>query len=459
MTLWGGFTRYENELDSRAIVAKDELIQAKGYFIFPSELFENINKNDENLNTTLQKTFNNIESSAEGTQSQKNFKGLFSDIDLNSNNLGSDVKSRNARLVKIIDAIGNLKLTYNNNTIDAFGDAYEYLIFLYASSAKKSSGGEFFTPQEVSNLLAKITLHNNPKPNKVYDPACGSGSLLLQFKKILPEDPSVGYFGQEINLTTYNLARMNMILHDVNFTQFNIALGDTLINPQLEEDEPFHIVVSNPPYSKKWIGDSDITLINDNRYAPAGILAPKSKADFAFIMHSLSWIDNTGCGAIVVFPGILYRSGAEAKIRKYLIDNNYVDCIIALSENLFFGTGIATNIMVLKKNKKDYCTLFIDARDCFTKVTNKNKLSDENINEILKLYKNRANVAHKVALINNGQIQENNYNLSVQSYVEAKDDREQIDIKALNSKICETVARQNELRIQIDLIVRELELV
>lgn len=451
---------YENLSDEMAENGRDTVINAKGFFIKPSHLFSNIfkNANLENLNEKLSVVFKEIESSANGSESEKSFKGLFDDLDLYSNKLGADNKERNKKILKIMETISELDLHYNENEIDAFGDAYEFLMTMYASNAGKS-GGEFFTPQEVSKLLVEITLYNNAKPNKVYDPACGSGSLLLQYKKSLKSDPKKGYFGQEINITTYNLARMNMFLHDVNYTRFDIAHGDTLISPSEnhKELEPFDAIVSNPPYSTKWEGKDNALLINDERFNKAGVLAPTSKADLAFVMHSLSWLSEKGSAAIVCFPGVMYRSGAEKEIRKYIIEENFVDCVISLAPNLFFGTSIAVCILVLRKNKTDKNTLFINANEEFIKVTNKNMLSKENLENILKLYTDRVEVPHLSKLVSIEEIAKNDYNLSVSSYVEAKDTREIIDIKALNKEIEEIVKRQSVLRNQIDSLVRELE--
>ena len=453
--------KYSELSDSDAEEAREDLVRTKGYFIFPSELFCNVRlkaENDENLNETLEKVFRNIEGSALGTDSEKCFKGLFDDIDVNSNKLGATVPKRNEKLVKLLNGVGEMKLgDYQDNTIDAFGDAYEYLMGMYASNAGKS-GGEYYTPQEVSELLTKITLVGKTAVNKVYDPACGSGSLLLNFAKILGKDNvRLGFFGQEINLTTYNLCRINMFLHDIEYDKFDIELGDTLIDPHHWDDEPFEAIVSNPPYSIKWEGDANPLLINDERFSPAGVLAPKSKADLAFIMHCLSWLSTNGTAAIVCFPGIMYRGGAEKKIRKYLIDNNFVDCIIQLPGNLFYGTPIATCIMVLKKCKSENSTLFIDASKECIKVTNNNKLTEENINNILSTFKNREDKDYYSKLVSNNEIAENDYNLSVSSYVEAEDTREKIDINLLNIEIKGIIEKEEKLRTEIDKIIAEIE--
>lgn len=440
---------------------REEMVRTKGFFILPSELFCNVLKKaptDENLNETLERVFRNIEESAQGTESEDDFKGLFADIDVNSNKLGGSVAKRNEKLVALMNGIAEMKLgNYQDNTIDAFGDAYEFLMGMYASNAGKS-GGEYFTPQEVSELLTRIAVVGKTEINKIYDPACGSGSLLLKAAKVLGRDAvRQGYYGQEINITTYNLCRINMFLHDVGYEKFDIAHGDTLIEPQHWDDEPFEVIVSNPPYSIKWEGKDNALLINDPRFAPAGVLAPKSKADLAFIMHSLSWLATDGTASIVCFPGIMYRGGAEKKIRKYLIDNNYIDCIIQLPSNLFYGTSIATCIMVLKKSKKDNSTLFIDASKEFVKITNNNKLTDENISNILSLYTERKDKEYVCRLVPNSEIEEQDYNLSVSTYVEQENTREEIDIKALNAEIKEIVAKEVALRAEIDKIIAEIE--
>ena len=456
---------YAKLSDEEALTAKDDIVKEKGFFILPSQLFctvlEKAQQDNTDLNEKLAKIFKEIEGSALGSDSEDDFKGLFDDIDVNSNKLGATVIKRNEMLVKLMNGIASMNLgngEYSDNSIDAFGDAYEYLMGMYASNAGKS-GGEYYTPQEVSELLTKITLVGKTTVNKVYDPACGSGSLLLNFSKILgPNNVRLGFYGQEINITTYNLCRINMFLHDVPYDKFNIKLGDTLLDPKHWDDEPFEAIVSNPPYSIKWEGDDNPILINDQRFSPAGVLAPKGKADLAFIMHSLSWLATNGTAAIVCFPGIMYRGGAEQKIRKYLIDNNYIDCIIQLPDNLFFGTSIATCIMVLKKGKAENKTLFIDASKECIKVTNSNKLSPQNIENILKVFTDRKEKIDYVSrLVPNDEISQNEYNLSVSTYVEAEDTREVIDIKALNKQIAEIVARENILRAEIDKIIKEIE--
>jgi type I restriction enzyme M protein len=447
--------------DKDAEQGRRETVAEKGFYILPSNLFENVReraRHDENLNETLSRVFRSIESSAVGAASEDDLKGLFDDLDVNSSKLGPTVARRNERLVKLLDAVGELQLgTFADNTIDAFGDAYEYLMGMYASSAGKS-GGEYYTPQEVSELLARIAVYGKTEVNKVYDPACGSGSLLLKFAKVLGTDNvRQGFFGQEINLTTYNLCRINMFLHDVNYEKFDIAHGDTLTDPQHWDDEPFEAIVSNPPYSTKWDGDANPLLINDPRYSPAGVLAPKSRADLAFTMHVLNWLAVNGTAAIVQFPGVLYRGGAEQKIRKYLIDNNFVDTVIQLPPDLFFGTTIATCVIVLKKSKTDNKTLFIDASAEFVRSGNKNRLDEIHQNKIIDAFAAREGIDHFAKLVANSEIAENSYNIAVSSYVEAEDKREAIDIKALNAKIAQVVARQAQLRTEIDAIVTDLE--
>ena len=452
---------YAKMKDADADVDREGLVQEKGFFILPSELFCNVRiraAEDNNLNETLEKVFRHIEESAKGSQSENSFAGLFDDYDVNSNKLGSTVAKRNERLVKLLDGIASMNLgSVKDHDIDAFGDAYEYLMTMYASNAGKS-GGEFFTPADVSELLTRLGTVGKKTVNKVYDPACGSGSLLLKAEKVLGRDSiKTGFFGQEINITTYNLCRINMFLHDIGFDKFDIECEDTLTNPQHWDDEPFELIVSNPPYSIKWEGDDNPLLINDPRFSPAGVLAPKSKADLAFIMHSLSWLAANGTAAIVCFPGIMYRGGAEKKIRQYLIDNNFIDCVIQLPSNLFFGTSIATCIMVMKKNKTDNNTLFIDASNECIKVTNNNKLTEDNINHIVDIFTKRESIDHISHLATYEEIKENAYTLSVSTYVEAADTREKIDITKLNAKIKEIVAREQVLRDEIDRIISEIE--
>ena len=442
---------------------RDDAIKTKGYFIYPSQLFENIVKNadkNDNLNTDLAAIFSAIESSANGYPSEDDIKGLFADFDTTSNRLGNTVVDKNKTLTAVLKGVAGLNFgDFQDNHIDLFGDAYEFLISNYAANAGKS-GGEFFTPQNVSKLIAQLAMHKQTTVNKIYDPACGSGSLLLQAKKHFDahiiED---GFWGQEINHTTYNLARMNMFLHNINYDKFNIALGDTLTNPHFRDDKPFDAIVSNPPYSLKWIGKDDPTLINDERFAPAGVLPPKSKADFAFVLHALSYLSGKGRAAIVSFPGIFYRGGTEQKIRKYLIDNNYIETVISLAPNLFYGTTIAVNILVLSKHKPDTKTQFIDAsgEEFFKKATNNNILTDDHIQKIMKIFDSKEDFEHIAKSVDYDAIVENDYNLSVSAYVEAEDTREKIDITELNKEIKLTVEKIDKLRSEIDNIVKEIE--
>ncbi len=442
---------------------KDDAVKTKGYFIYPSQLFTNIAKkanSNPNLNTDLKAIFDAIESSANGFPSEDDIKGLFADFDTTSSRLGNSVENKNKRLAAVIKGVEQLNFgNFEDNQIDLFGDAYEFLISNYAANAGKS-GGEFFTPQHVSKLIAQLALHGQTTVNKIYDPAAGSGSLLLQAKKhfdnhIIQE----GFYGQEINHTTYNLARMNMFLHNVNYDKFHIALGDTLIEPQLGDEKPFDAIVSNPPYSIPWIGNDDPTLINDDRFAPAGVLAPKSKADFAFVLHALHYLSAKGRAAIVCFPGIFYRGGAEQKIRKFLVDNNFVEAVISLAPNLFFGTSIAVNILVLSKHKSNTTTQFIDVtgEDYFKKVTNNNMLTDDHIDDIMKMFDSKKEVPHVATLIENSKITDNDYNLSVSSYIAAKDSREVININELNKEVSQTVKKIDQLRESIDDIIKEIE--
>lgn len=455
------YSHWPDEQLSQEII--HEVTKDKGYFIYPSQLFSHIAKNantNPNLNTDLAAIFTAIEGSANGYQSEHDIKGLFADFDTTSNRLGNTVEEKNRRLAAVIKGVESLDFgNFEDNEIDLFGDAYEFLISNYAANAGKS-GGEFFTPQNVSNLIARLATYGKTEVNKIYDPACGSGSLLLQAKKLFGEYFSEeGFFGQEINHTTYNLARMNMFLHNINYVKFDIALGDTLLHPQYGDQKPFDAIVSNPPYSVNWVGSDDPTLINDDRFAPAGVLAPKSKADFAFVLHSLNYLSPRGRAAIICFPGIFYRGGAEQKIRKYLVDNNFVESVISLPPNLFYGTSIAVNILVLSKHKTEPKTQFIDAssEDFFKKETNNNVLLPEHTDRILDIFGNKEEVQYVATSVDNAQIAENDYNLSVSSYVEAEDKREVIDIAKLNAEVAQTVKRIDVLRADIDEIIKELE--
>lgn len=456
--------------DEMAEYGREDTVKEKGFFILPSELFSRvletvdkdgmkIDDNGEDLNEILQRVFKNIESSAAGTDSEDDLKGLFDDIDVNSSKLGTTVEERNKKLISLVNKIGSLDFggDFKENEIDAFGDAYEFLMTMYASNAGKS-GGEFFTPQEVGELLARIAAAGRTSVNKVYDPCCGSGGLMLKFAKVLgAENVREGFFGQEKNLTTYNLARINMFLHDINFDKFDIAYGDTLVHPAHWNDEPFDAIVSNPPHSTKWEGKNNPLNINDPRFSPAGVVAPASKADLAFTMHMLSWLSTEGTAAIVEFPGVLYRGGAEKKIREYLIRENFVDAVIQLPADLFFGTTIATCVLVLKKSKTTSDILFVDASAEFTRQDSKNKLAPEHIDRIAETVLSRTEEQHFSKLVSNDDALANDANLSVGTYVEKPDTREVIDIVELNARIKDIVAREQELRDQIDAIVADLE--
>lgn len=456
--------KYENrEKEDLATEIIENTTKELGYFIYPNQLFVNVVKNsatNDDLNTDLAEIFKSIEASAIGYQSEDAIKGLFADFDTTHNRLGNTVQAKNQRLCAVLKGVANLEFgDFNNSKIDLFGDAYEFLISNYAANAGKS-GGEYFTPQNVASLLAQLVVHNQQTINKVYDPACGSGSLLLQVKKNFTNyNIKQGYYGQELNHTTYNLARINMFLHSIDYNKFNIQLGDTLTDPKFIEDKPFDAIVSNPPYSVKWQGSDDPTLINDPRFSPAGVLAPKSKADFAFVLHTLNYLSTKGRAAVVCFPGIFYRGGAEAKIRQYLIDNNYIESLIALPPNLFFGTSIAVTILVLAKNKPNTNTLFINASgaDFYKKETNNNIMQPNHITNIVNLFANKQNIDYVCKNVTYDDIVKNDYNLSVSTYVQAKDTSEKVDITQLNNQLNQTVENINNLRAQINAIVKEIE--
>ena len=451
--------------DDDAEAAREAVVDARGYFMLPSQLFCNVRANaktDKNLNETIADVFKSIEESSIGHYAEKDFKGLFADFDMKGSRLGvpgnddEHVDARNKKLASILDGIASMELgEIGDNKIDAFGDAYEYLMTMYAAGAGKS-GGEFFTPQEVSRLLTLIATEGKESVNKVYDPCCGSAGLLLQAAKILGDAKvSQGYFGQEINPTTYNLARINMFLHGIAPDKFDIARGDTLTDPQHWDFEPFDVVVSNPPYSVKWAGNDDTTLINDPRFAPAGVLAPKSKADWAFLMHMLAWLSEVGTAAVVVFPGALYRGGAEGKIREYMIRNNFVDAVIQLPANLFFGTTIQTCILVLRKNKADTDILFINAERDYGHEGNKNKLTEENIQQIVKWHVDREDVDYTVRKVPVSEVEENEFSLDVGAYIEEEDTTERLTLAEIQERLDECVEREAELRAQISEILAE----
>lgn len=474
-----GFTDFDYSKidDEQAEQIRESIVEEKGFFMLPSQLFQSVYRRaagadtdqglghpdavefrEQKLNLFIKDVFDSIEASALGTESEADIKGLFEDVDVSSTRLGNSVVQRNKKLFQLLETIGGLSLgSFEDSSIDMFGDAYQYLMGLYAADAGKS-GGEYFTPQEVSNLLARLTVVGKTQVNKVYDPACGSGSLLLQFSKVLgKQNVRIGFYGQELNRTTYNLARINMFLHDINFSKFSIEHGDTLLDPKHYDEEPFQAIVSNPPYSTRWVGDDDPTLINDPRFAPAGVLAPKTKADLAFVMHILHWLATDGTAAIVEFPGVLYRGGVEKKIRQYLVDNNYIDAVIQLPSDLFYGTSIATCILVLKKSKIPNDVLFIDASTMLHRDGNKNVLVEEYRDRIVELFSNRNDVEYVAQRVSNGDLAKNDYNLSVSAHVEAEDLRERIDIVKLNSDIELLVTDQRALREQVEDIILDLE--
>lgn len=468
-TLKGPFVKLKDEDCNEE--GRQVVIRERGFFLLPSQLFSNVYKDagkNQNLNETLANVFKAFEESARGTESEENVKGLFDDFVLDSNKLGVSPAARHENLLKLMDAVAdmNLEKGYEDSENDAFGDAYEYLMGMYASDAGKS-GGEYYTPQEVSELLVKIAMDGRDadKIRNVYDPACGSGSLLLKFKRELGKNSKgLRFVGQEINLTTYNLCRMNMILHGVPVDEFSIAHGDTLTDPKHRNGknpkfvEPFGAIVSNPPYSMKWKGEDDPTLKHDDRYTPASVLAPKSKADLAFTMHMLASLDEAGTAAIVEFPGVLYRSGAERTIREHLLIENRVDAVIQLPANLFYGTSIATCILVLKKGRrKDHSVLFVDASALFDKGKNQNILGKSHREKILEVLAVREEREHFSALVPVQTLLEQEANLAVSSWVEPEDTRERVDIVELNSRIENIVARQAQLRVEIDAIVARLE--
>lgn len=493
--------------DNEAEEAREMVTEEKGYFILPSQLFCNVVKlarklvrpdsrggyglrftepmeaheamaaepmaaygaksdpnsdtmaTEENLNQILSKAFKAIEASAQGRPSEDDLKGLFGDFLVDSTSLGRTVVMRNRLLAKVLVAVADMDLGSDlpGHEIDAFGDAYEFLMQMYAANAGKS-GGEYFTPPAVSRLLARLALIGNPAVKTVYDPCCGSGSLLLKFSKANGHS-ALQYFGQEINPSTYNLCRINMFLHGISFDNFDIRLGDTLHQPW-HAAMRFDAIVSNPPYSTKWDGEENPILINDPRFAPAGVLAPKSKADLAFTMHMVHQLSEHGVAAIVEFPGVLYRGGAEQKIRRYLLEQNLVDAVIQLPANLFFGVSIATCIIVLRKGtKQDNSVLFVDASSECRKEGNKNVMDDEHIDRIAEAVAHRQDEEYFCKLVPNATIiSENSCNLSVSTYVEQADTRERIDIEAVNRELAEEVVPEvNRLREAVNQIILAME--
>lgn len=398
---------------------KSSLLEYPGYFIKPSELFCNIHKNantNENLNVSIKDAFNNIQASTIGTEAEENIKGIFDDFDVSTSKLGKDVKEKNETLRKLVNCIATLSFgsAHSGLVSDTFGDMYEYLMGMYAKNAGKS-GGEYFTPPEVSTLLSRIVMIGKKEVKNIYDPTCGSGSLLLKGAKVIgAKNIKKGFYGQELNNTTYNLCRENMMLHNIQPDQMDIKNGNTLANP-MHRSEKFEIIVSNPPYSTKW--ETDALTINDERFAPAGVLAPSTKADYAFLQHVIYQLAPNGVAGIVLPHGILFRGGTEGTIRKHFIDNNYIETIISLPANLFYGTGIPTIIMVFKKERQNSDILFIDASKCFEKDKNQNVLRDADIEKIYDAVLNRKDVENFARLVNKDEIIRNEYNLNIPRYI------------------------------------------
>ena len=457
---------YSAMSDEEAETAHDMIVDEKGYFILPSQLFKNVLKTaeqDENLNEHLGKIFRAIESSPGDKPSKEKIAGLFSDFAVDNTMIGNTVGIRNKLLAKLLKRVDEMDLSQHleDNHNDTFGDAYEFLMKMYASKAGKS-GGEFFTPQEVSELIAEIAAWGTEDIKRVYDPACGSGSLLLKCQKLHGRKlEGLKFYDQEINPTTFNLCRSNMFLHHVNYNDFDIRLNDTLLHPEhidMVRDGKgcFDCIVSNPPYSLKWVGKENPLLMNDPRYADAGVLAPASAADLAFVLHMYYHLKDSGCCAIVEFPGVLYRGGAEKKIREYLLNENAIDAIIQMPANLFFGVSIATCIIVLKKQGRragDDKVLFIDASHEFVKDGNSNYLSEENQQNIFNYYKNREDKQYISKLVSTADIIANECSLNVSSYVEQEDTREKIKIEEVNERLRTVVSESNALREQIEKIL------
>lgn len=412
---------------------KEELLEQIGYFIEPTYLFSNLVNSIENGNfdiEILQKAINSITESTIGMDSQEDFDNLFDDMDLSSTKLGKDVKSRSKLIAKVISNISSIEFSHEDTEIDVLGDAYEYLISQFASNAGKKAG-EFYTPQQVSKILAKIVTIEKTDLKNVYDPTCGSGSLLLRVAK---EAKVRKFYGQEFTSTTYNLARMNMLLHDVNYNNFDIKNNDTLENPE-HIDMKFEAIVANPPYSAKWSADNK--FLDDDRFSPYGKLAPKSKADFAFIQHMIYHLDDNGTMAVVLPHGVLFRGASEGVIRKYLIEEkNVLDAVIGLPANIFYGTSIPTVILVFKKNRKNKDDiLFIDASNEFEKGKNQNNLTDDNVEKIVKTYKERSRIDKYSYVASLDEIKENDYNLNIPRYVDTFEEEEEIDLDLVSQKI------------------------
>lgn len=437
---------------------REEALETLGYFLKPSELFSEITKRGDNnfILEDLQKILTNIQLSTMGTQSEEDFEDLFSDMDLNSNNLGRTADARNTLIVKVLKHLDEIDFKLNDTELDVLGDAYEYLIGQFASGAGKKAG-EFYTPQEVSKILAKIVTTGKNRLKSVYDPTCGSGSLLLRVAREVKDVNN--FYGQEMNRTTYNLARMNMILHGVHYRQFDIKQEDTLEHPQHLNDMPFEAIVANPPFSAKW--SANPLFLNDDRFSQYGRLAPSSKADFAFVQHMIYHLAENGTMAIVLPHGVLFRGAAELHIRKYLIEQkNYLDAVIGLPANIFYGTSIPTCILVFKKCKEDPDhILFIDASKEFEKVKNQNMLREEHIDKIVDTYRNRTTIEKYSHLATLKEVEENDYNLNIPRYVDTFEEEEEIDIHAVMKEIKSLEAKRAELDKEIDVYFKELGLV
>lgn len=440
---------------------RDEALENLGYFLKPSELFSEIAKRGNSGSNNfiledLQKILTNIQLSTMGTQSEEDFEDLFSDMDLNSNNLGRTAEARNAIIVKVLVHLDEIDFKLENSELDVLGDAYEYLIGQFASGAGKKAG-EFYTPQEVSKILAKIVTTGKNRLKSVYDPTCGSGSLLLRVAREVKDVNN--FYGQEMNRTTYNLARMNMILHGVHYLKFNIKQEDTLEHPQHLNDMPFDAIVANPPFSANW--SANPLFLNDDRFSQYGKLAPASKADFAFVQHMIYHLAENGTMAIVLPHGVLFRGAAELHIRKYLIEQkNYLDAVIGLPANIFYGTSIPTCILVFKKCKEDPDhILFIDASKEFEKVKNQNMLRDNHITKIVETYRDRTVIEKYSHLASLKEVAENDYNLNIPRYVDTFEPEEEIDIHAVMQEINSLEAKRAELDKEIDVYFKELGLV
>ncbi len=427
---------------------KEEGIEALGYFLEPQYLFSNIvekAKVNKFILDDLLKSLNYISNSSMGTASQDDFSNLFEDVDLNSSKLGKSANDKNKTISKIILNLNDIDFKLDDDDADILGDAYEYLISQFASSAGKKAG-EFYTPQEVSKILAKIVSLGKKRLKNVYDPTCGSGSLLLRVAR----ECEVGdFYGQELNQTTYNMARMNMILHGVKYADFDIKQGDTLEHPQ-HMDKKFEAIVANPPFSAKW--SSDKSFLDDERFSAYGKLAPKSKADYAFLQHMIYHLDENGTMGIVLPHGVLFRGAAESTIREYLIwEKNYLDAVIGLPANIFYGTSIPTCILIFKKcREQNQDILFIDASKDFEKVKNQNKLRLEDIEKIVNTYANREEIdkySHKATI---EEIRENDFNLNIPRYVDTFEEEEPIDL----DEVCDELEK---IAIEMEEVDKEIK--